>query len=49
MVLAGLEKATSGSVIVDGQELTGLDEDELARFRRRSLGILFQNFHLVHP
>ena len=47
MVLAGLEKATSGTVRVDGHELTGLDEDALAMFRRSSLGILFQNFHLV--
>lgn len=47
MVLAGLEKATSGSVNVDGYRLSGLDEDALARFRRKSLGILFQNFHLI--
>lgn len=47
MVLAGLEKASSGLVKVVGQELTGLDEDALAKFRRHSLGILFQNFHLV--
>ncbi|MBU1175103.1 MAG: ABC transporter ATP-binding protein [Alphaproteobacteria bacterium] len=47
MVLAGLEKATSGTVTVAGQALTGLNEDALAMFRRRSLGILFQNFHLV--
>ena len=47
MVLAGLEKATSGMVAVDGRELTRLNEDQLAMFRRESLGILFQNFHLV--
>ncbi len=47
MILGGLEKATSGTVIVAGHELTGLDEDALAMFRRNSLGILFQNFHLV--
>ena len=47
MVLAGLEKATSGQVNVDGHRLSGLDEDALARFRRKSLGILFQNFHLI--
>jgi putative ABC transport system ATP-binding protein len=47
MVLAGLEKASSGLIRVDGRDLTGLNEDELAKFRRHSLGILFQNFHLV--
>jgi len=47
MVLAGLEKASSGVVEVAGQAIGGLNEDALARFRRRSLGILFQNFHLV--
>ncbi len=47
MVLAGLEKTTSGLVRVAGHELNGLDEDALAKFRRHTLGILFQNFHLV--
>ena len=47
MVLSGLERATSGKVAVAGQEITELDEDELAVFRRRNLGILFQNFHLI--
>jgi putative ABC transport system ATP-binding protein len=47
MVLAGLEKPTSGSVTISGTPLAGLNEDQLAIFRRRHLGILFQNFHLV--
>ena len=47
MVLAGLEQATSGTVTVAGQELTGLDEDALARFRRDNVGIVFQAFHLI--
>jgi putative ABC transport system ATP-binding protein len=47
MVLAGLERATGGMVQVAGQELTRLDEDALARFRRQSVGIVFQNFHLI--
>jgi len=47
MVIAGLEKATSGAVQIDGTELTGLDEDALALFRRDRMGIVFQNFHLV--
>ena len=47
MVIAGLERATTGGVEVDGQDLTALDEDALARFRRDSIGIVFQDFHLV--
>ncbi len=47
MVLAGLEKPSSGTVMVDGQELSQLNEDALAMFRRETLSILFQNFHLV--
>ena len=47
MLLAGLERATSGSVIVDGRELGGMDEDALARFRRGRIGIVFQAFHLI--
>ena len=47
MVLAGLEAATSGSVMLDGNELTKLDEDALARLRRRDVGIVFQAFHLI--
>jgi putative ABC transport system ATP-binding protein len=47
MVLAGLEQATGGTVAVAGRELTGLDEDALARFRRLTVGIVFQAFHLI--
>ncbi|MDF2620902.1 MAG: transporter related protein [Xanthobacteraceae bacterium] len=47
MVLAGLERADSGTVTVAGQALTGLDEDALARFRGRHVGIVFQAFHLI--
>lgn len=47
MVLAGLEKPSSGSIVVAGQDLAGLNEDQLAIFRRQSLGILFQSFHLI--
>lgn len=47
MTLAGLERPDSGSVKIDGQELTGLGEDELARFRGRRIGVVFQSFHLV--
>jgi putative ABC transport system ATP-binding protein len=47
MVLGGLERASDGSVHVASTSITGLDEDGLAIFRRRNLGILFQNFHLI--
>jgi putative ABC transport system ATP-binding protein len=47
MVLAGLERATSGTVRLAGQDLTQLDEDGLARLRRHSVGIVFQSFHLI--
>jgi putative ABC transport system ATP-binding protein len=47
MVLAGLERASEGSVHVAGKNLGAMDEDALARFRRESVGIVFQNFHLI--
>ncbi|MFM9848987.1 MAG: ABC transporter ATP-binding protein [Hyphomicrobiaceae bacterium] len=47
MVLAGLERATSGRVVVAGRDLGKLDEDELALARGSSMGIVFQSFHLV--
>jgi putative ABC transport system ATP-binding protein len=47
MVMAGLERPDTGSVFVAGQELTRLDEDALARFRGRNVGIVFQSFHLI--
>jgi putative ABC transport system ATP-binding protein len=47
MVLAGLERATAGSVTLDGQELVGMGEDALAGVRRRMVGIVFQSFHLI--
>jgi len=47
MLLAGLERATSGSVRVAGHDLSSMDEDALAAFRRENVGIVFQGFHLV--
>jgi len=47
MVMAGLERASSGRVRVAGTEFTGLSEDRLARFRRENMGIVFQAFHLM--
>jgi len=47
MLLAGLERATSGSIVLDGREVTAMNEDALARMRRQSVGIVFQAFHLI--
>jgi putative ABC transport system ATP-binding protein len=47
MVLAGLERPSAGEVIVSGQRLVGMDEDDLAALRRRDIGIVFQAFHLI--
>lgn len=47
MVLAGLEPASSGHVRFDGQDITVLDEDALARWRRAQVGIVFQAFYLI--
>ncbi|PTW59087.1 putative ABC transport system ATP-binding protein [Breoghania corrubedonensis] len=47
MVMAGLERADSGTVRVAGTDLTGLSEDDLARFRGQHVGIVFQSFHLI--
>ena len=47
MVMAGLERPDSGTVLVAGEMLPKLDEDALARFRGRNVGIVFQSFHLI--
>ena len=47
MVLAGLERVDTGSIVVAGEDLGKLDEDALARFRGRNVGIVFQSFHLI--
>ena len=47
MVLAGLERASGGSVQVCGNDLSGMNEDQLAALRRREIGIVFQAFHLI--
>jgi putative ABC transport system ATP-binding protein len=47
MLMGGLERATGGSVKALGQELTGMSEDQLARFRRAHMGVVFQSFHLI--
>ncbi len=47
MIIAGLERATAGRVMVGDLDFAGQSEDALARFRRDSMGIVFQDFHLV--
>jgi len=47
MVMAGLERPDSGQVVVNGTSFNDLDEDGLARFRGRHVGIVFQSFHLI--
>jgi len=47
MVMTGLERPTSGRVLVAGEDLGSLDEDGLARFRGRHVGIVFQQFNLI--
>jgi putative ABC transport system ATP-binding protein len=47
MVMAGLEQADSGRVEIAGTVLNGLSEDQIAAFRGRNIGIVFQSFHLI--
>jgi putative ABC transport system ATP-binding protein len=47
MLMGGLEQATGGQVQALGQDLTAMDEDALARFRRNHMGVVFQSFHLI--
>ena len=46
-VISGLEKADSGRVIVQGQDLSSFDEARMADLRRRAIGIVFQSFNLI--
>ena len=47
MIMGGLERATRGTVSALGQDLTSMNEDGLARFRRDHMGVVFQSFHLI--
>ena len=47
MVMAGLERPTSGQIHIGGRRVDGLNEDAMAAFRRDTIGIVFQNFHLI--
>jgi putative ABC transport system ATP-binding protein len=47
MLMGGLEQATGGSIHALGQDLSAMNEDALARFRRDHMGVVFQSFHLI--
>ena len=47
MLIAGLEKATSGKIIFEDQDISAYSEDELADLRKRKIGIVFQSFYLI--
>lgn len=46
-LIAGLDKPTSGSIVVDGVDITVLEESQMARYRREKIGYIFQSFHLI--
>ena len=47
MLIGGLEKPTSGKIIFNDQEITGLSEDEVSEIRKKNIGIIFQSFYLI--
>jgi len=47
MICAGLLKPKSGTIFFEGADITGSNEDQLAKLRRDTMGIVFQNFHLI--
>jgi putative ABC transport system ATP-binding protein len=46
-LIAGLDRSTSGSIVIDGTDITKLSENEMARYRRSKMGYIFQSFHLI--
>jgi putative ABC transport system ATP-binding protein len=46
-LLAGLDNPTSGRIVLDGEDITGLEEDDLALLRGRKIGFVFQSYHLI--
>jgi putative ABC transport system ATP-binding protein len=46
-LIAGLDRPTSGTIEIDGLDITRLSENDLARYRRRKIGYIFQSFHLI--
>ena len=47
MLIAGLEKVTSGKIFFQDQEITKLNEDQVSKIRRKHIGIIFQSFYLI--
>jgi putative ABC transport system ATP-binding protein len=47
-LIAGLDRPDSGSIVIEGQELAALNSEQLARYRRHTVGMVFQSFNLVH-
>jgi putative ABC transport system ATP-binding protein len=46
-LLAGLDSPTAGSIVLDGEDITGLSEDQMALVRGRKIGFVFQSYHLI--
>ena len=47
MLIGGLERATSGKIFFQNQEITNLSEDQISKIRRKNIGIIFQSFYLI--
>ena len=47
MLIAGVEKPTAGEIVVASENITHCSEDQLAHFRRKHVGVVFQSFHLI--
>lgn len=46
-LIAGLDRPTEGTIVLDGSDITTLSESRMARFRRMTIGYIFQSFHLI--
>ena len=47
MLIGGLEKASSGKIFFENNEITNMSEDEISNIRRKNIGIVFQSFYLI--
>ena len=47
MLIGGLERASSGKILFQNQEITNLSEDQVSKIRRKNIGIIFQSFYLI--
>ncbi len=46
-LLAGLDKPSSGQILIDGEEISSMSESDVTQFRAKNIGIIFQHFHLI--